>query len=51
MTFDASARRIAEASALVPGGVNSNFRFGISPTPLVIERGEGAYSMTSMATA
>ncbi len=43
MTFDASARRIAEASALVPGGVNSNFRFGISPTPLVIERGEGAY--------
>ena len=43
MTFDASARRIAEASAIVPGGVNSNFRFGISPTPLVIERGEGAY--------
>jgi glutamate-1-semialdehyde 2,1-aminomutase len=43
MTFTASARRIAEAAALVPGGVNSNFRFGISPTPLVIERGEGPY--------
>ena len=43
MTFDASARRIAEASAIVPGGVNSNFRLGISPTPLVIERGGGPY--------
>ncbi len=27
----------------MPGGVNSNFRLGISPTPLVIERGEGAW--------
>ena len=44
MTFDASARRIAEASAIVPGGVNSNFRLGISPTPLVIERGRGPLS-------
>lgn len=43
MTFTASARRIAEASKLVPGGVNSNFRHGISPTPLVVERGEGPY--------
>jgi glutamate-1-semialdehyde 2,1-aminomutase len=43
MTFTASARRIAEASKLVPGGVNSNFRLGISPTPLVVERGEGPY--------
>jgi glutamate-1-semialdehyde 2,1-aminomutase len=43
MTFNASARRIAEASNLVPGGVNSNFRLGISPTPLVIERGDGPY--------
>ncbi|KAB0264931.1 aspartate aminotransferase family protein [Microvirga brassicacearum] len=25
------------------GGVNSNFRLNISPTPLVIERGDGAY--------
>lgn len=43
MTFAASAARIARASVHVPGGVNSNFRIGISPTPLVIERGEGPY--------
>ncbi|MBM3597684.1 MAG: aminotransferase class III-fold pyridoxal phosphate-dependent enzyme [Alphaproteobacteria bacterium] len=43
MTFAASARRIAEAKSLAPGGVNSNFRLGISPTPLVVERGEGPY--------
>ncbi len=43
MTFQASARRVAEAASIVPGGVNSNFRLGISPTPLVIERGEGAW--------
>ncbi|MHB2165574.1 aspartate aminotransferase family protein [Alsobacter sp. R-9] len=43
MTFTASARRIAEAASLVPGGVNSNFRLGISPTPLVIDHGEGPY--------
>lgn len=43
MTFQGSARRVAEAATIVPGGVNSNFRLGISPTPLVIERGEGPY--------
>ncbi len=43
MTFTASTERVKAASALVPGGVNSNFRLGISPTPLVIERGEGPY--------
>lgn len=43
MTFAASAARVKAASALTPGGVNSNFRLGISPTPLVIERGEGPY--------
>ena len=43
MTFDKSARRVSEAASLVPGGVNSNFRHGISPTPLVFERGEGPY--------
>lgn len=43
MTFTASAQRVAEAASLVPGGVNSNFRLGISPTPLVITRGEGPY--------
>lgn len=43
MTFAASTARVKAASALTPGGVNSNFRLGISPTPLVIERGEGPY--------
>ncbi|GAB4183157.1 MAG: glutamate-1-semialdehyde 2,1-aminomutase [Thalassobaculales bacterium] len=43
MSFAASAARVKAASALVPGGVNSNFRLGISPTPLVIERGEGPF--------
>jgi glutamate-1-semialdehyde 2,1-aminomutase len=43
LTFDASADRVRRASAHVPGGVNSNFRLGISPTPLVVERGEGPW--------
>jgi glutamate-1-semialdehyde 2,1-aminomutase len=43
LSFATSAARIREASRIVPGGVNSNFRLGISPTPLVIERGEGPY--------
>lgn len=43
MSFDKSAARVKAASRHVPGGVNSNFRAGISPTPLVIERGEGAH--------
>ncbi|MBN8892437.1 MAG: aspartate aminotransferase family protein [Rhodospirillales bacterium] len=41
--FDESRRRIAEAAAYLAGGVSSNFRLGISPTPLVIERGDGAH--------
>lgn len=43
MTFEKSAKRVREACAHVPGGVNSNFRYGISPTPIVVERGEGAH--------
>ena len=42
LTFDESRRRLAEASKYLAGGVSSNFRLGISPTPLVLERGEGA---------
>ena len=42
LTFDESRRRIADASKYLAGGVSSNFRLGISPTPLVLERGEGA---------
>lgn len=41
-TFERSAALIAEAARLMPGGVSSNFRHGISPTPLVFDRAEGA---------
>jgi glutamate-1-semialdehyde 2,1-aminomutase len=43
MNFDKSAARVKAASRYVPGGVNSNFRAGISPTPLVVQKGEGAH--------
>ena len=42
-TFEGSKQLIAEASQHLPGGVNSNYRLGVVPTPLVFERGEGAY--------
>ncbi|MFP5465631.1 MAG: aspartate aminotransferase family protein [Gammaproteobacteria bacterium] len=41
--FDESKRRIEAASRFMPGGVSSNFRHGISPTPLVFERAEGPW--------
>jgi glutamate-1-semialdehyde 2,1-aminomutase len=43
MSFDESARRIRENCRWIAGGVNSNFRFNISPTPLVFDRAEGPY--------
>jgi len=43
LSFDQSRRRMAEASRYLAGGVSSNFRLGISPTPLVFERADGAY--------
>lgn len=43
MSFEKSAARVKAASRYVPGGVNSNFRAGISPTPLVVSKGVGAY--------
>jgi glutamate-1-semialdehyde 2,1-aminomutase len=42
-SFESSKQAIARASRYLPGGVSSNFRLGISPTPLVLERGAGAY--------
>ena len=42
-SFEKSRRMIAEASRYLPGGVNSNFRLGMVPTPLIFERGEGPY--------
>jgi glutamate-1-semialdehyde 2,1-aminomutase len=41
--FDESAKRIQAASHWLAGGVSSNFRLGIAPTPLVFERAEGAF--------
>lgn len=41
-SFEESTRRIRENSKYLAGGVSSNFRLGISPTPLVFDRGEGA---------
>jgi len=43
LNFDRSAKVIAENSRFVAGGVNSNFRLGMQPGPLVFERGEGPY--------
>ena len=41
--FDESARRIKENSRWLAGGVSSNFRLGMSPGPLVLDRAEGPY--------
>src|SRR5258707_28876 len=41
--FDKSRRLMAYGAQFLAGGVSSNFRLGISPTPLVIDPGEGAY--------
>ncbi len=43
LSFEASRARIAESSQWLAGGVSSNFRLGIQPTPLVFERADGAY--------
>ena len=43
MTFDESARLIEENRQWIAGGVNSNFRTGMQPHPLVFTRGEGPY--------
>lgn len=40
--FKRSKQGLQAASQYLAGGVSSNFRLGISPTPLVIERGDGA---------
>ncbi|WP_417310144.1 aspartate aminotransferase family protein [Devosia sp.] len=43
MRFDKSAETIRRNSQWISGGVNSNFRLNIAPTPLVFESGEGPY--------
>lgn len=42
-SFDGSRRLIEAASRHIPGGVSSNFRLGIVPTPLVFERAQGPW--------
>lgn len=42
-SFARSAARVEKAKSIAPGGVNSNFRLDVAPTPLVFERGEGPY--------
>lgn len=41
--FSKSAARIAEHSQWIAGGVNSHFRQGMQPGPLVFDRGEGPF--------
>ncbi len=43
LEFVESERRVAEAARYLAGGVSSNFRLGIAPTPLVFERASGPY--------
>jgi glutamate-1-semialdehyde 2,1-aminomutase len=43
LSFDKSAELIERNAQWIAGGVNSNFRLNISPTPLVFERGEGPW--------
>jgi glutamate-1-semialdehyde 2,1-aminomutase len=41
--FDTSRQLIEAAKRHIPGGVSSNFRMGIAPTPLVFERAQGPW--------
>lgn len=41
--FDVSRAHIKQAARWLAGGVSSNFRLGIAPTPLVFEAAQGAY--------
>jgi glutamate-1-semialdehyde 2,1-aminomutase len=42
-SFGRSKAKMAQACHFLAGGVSSNFRLGISPTPLVIQSGSGPY--------
>jgi glutamate-1-semialdehyde 2,1-aminomutase len=42
-SFERSKEHMRAASACLAGGVSSNFRLGMRPTPLLIRRGEGPY--------
>jgi glutamate-1-semialdehyde 2,1-aminomutase len=42
-SFEQSKIKMLQATRYLAGGVSSNFRLGISPTPLVIRGGDGPY--------
>lgn len=41
--FHRSQKHMRDAARYLAGGVSSNFRLGMRPTPLLVERAEGAY--------
>jgi glutamate-1-semialdehyde 2,1-aminomutase len=41
--FNTSRQMLSEAAKQLPGGVSSNYRLGISPTPLVFDHASGPY--------
>ena len=43
LSFSRSMQRVNDASGVLPGGVSSHFRAGVSPTPLVFEKAEGPW--------
>jgi len=43
LSFEKSAAAIGEARQWIAGGVNSHFRIGMAPGPLVFTHGEGPY--------
>src|SRR5437870_457996 len=43
LSFESSRQGIAEGARVMPGGVGSEFRRGVSPTPLVLVGGQGPY--------
>ncbi len=43
LSFGKSAAAIAEAGKWIAGGVNSHFRIGMAPGPLVFTHGDGPY--------
>lgn len=43
LSFSRSMQRVNDASGMLPGGVSSHFRGGVSPTPLVFEKADGAW--------
>src|SRR5688572_14565204 len=42
-SFERSKTQMSQACRYLAGGVSSNFRLGVSPTPLVIQNGSGPY--------